>query len=103
MRKYFLIIFLAANVFSQVALKQVKDFTGITPGFGLSIEYVKGANGLPTGAVQVNVDTALLGQRVAPPPTSNTTCTVGSWAASTDYYYICVTKDTWRRTALASW
>jgi len=40
---------------------------------------------------------------VAAPKTSNSTCTVGSWAYDSNYVYVCVAANSWRRTALAGW
>jgi hypothetical protein len=78
------------------------DFRGflstkaIAAGAGLVSTEV---NGLST----LSIDDTLIGVRVGVPSTSTTTCTQGSWAASTTYFYACVAANTWRRVAVASW
>lgn len=40
---------------------------------------------------------------VTAPTSPSDTCTAGNYAADVNYYYICLTTDTWERTAIATW
>lgn len=55
------------------------------------------------GNTIVSVDTSLVGVRVAPPAASTSTCQAGTWAFDSNYVYICVANNTWRRSQLSSW
>lgn len=55
------------------------------------------------GSTVVSVDSTLVGLRVATPASSTSACDAGSWAYDTNYIYICIATDTWRRAQLASW
>lgn len=55
------------------------------------------------GQAVLSIDSSLVGLRTTPPATSSSTCTAGSWAADTNYYYLCVSANTWKRAALSSW
>jgi hypothetical protein len=41
--------------------------------------------------------------RVNPPGTSGAACTIGQYAASSTFFYVCVATNTWVRAALSSW
>jgi hypothetical protein len=53
-----------------------------------------------SGATIVSVDTAQVGLRAAPPPTSTSLCTAGSWATDGTFLYVCVSTNLWRRSPL---
>lgn len=78
------------------------DFRGyfstknIAAGVGLLATDV---NGLMT----VSADGTVLGMRVAAPATATDACSQGSWAADSDFYYVCVSTNTWRRAATSAW
>jgi hypothetical protein len=55
------------------------------------------------GNTVVSVDTSLVGLRVAPPATSTSTCQAGVWSFDSNYFYVCVATNTWRRSQLSSW
>ena len=40
---------------------------------------------------------------MAAPRTSSSACAAGSWAYDSNYVYVCVTTNTWRRAALSGW
>ena len=40
---------------------------------------------------------------VAVPKAPNSACTAGNWAHDANYMYVCVSTNTWRRTALSAW
>jgi len=40
---------------------------------------------------------------VATPASANSHCTAAEWAFDSNFVYLCVAADTWRRTALSSW
>lgn len=39
---------------------------------------------------------------VSAPANSSASCTTGQWANDTNYYYVCIAANTWKRVALAS-
>lgn len=53
----------------------------------------------PTSAT----DGFILSMKVGVPATATSTGTEGQWAANTDYLYVCVAANTWRRSAIAAW
>lgn len=55
------------------------------------------------GQTLVSVNTAVVGLRVAVPASAAGSCTAGSWAADSTYYYICYQDNAWGRVALSSW
>lgn len=55
------------------------------------------------GQTTVSVDQAQIGVRVSVPATATTTCTSGSWAADSSFFYICHSTNTWKRTAISTW
>jgi hypothetical protein len=54
------------------------------------------------GQTTASVDTTVVGLRVAAPATSSSACVSGTWASSATFYYICVSANTWVRSALSS-
>ena len=40
---------------------------------------------------------------VAPPRTSSSACTAGSWVYGGNYVYVCVATTTWKRAVLSGW
>jgi hypothetical protein len=55
------------------------------------------------GIAVVSADTSLVGFHVAAPATSSSACTAGNWAYDSNYVYVCVAQNTWKRSALSSW
>lgn len=55
------------------------------------------------GTAMLSADTTLIGFHVAAPATSSTACTAGNWSCDSNYIYVCVATNTWRRSALSSW
>jgi hypothetical protein len=66
-------------------------------GAGSGIQLVQTA-----GQNTVSVDPSVVGMRVATPATSSSSCITGTWAASSSFYYVCVSTNSWVRTALSS-
>jgi hypothetical protein len=54
------------------------------------------------GQSTVLTDPAVVGLRVAVPATSSSACVTGNWAANSSFYYVCVSTNSWVRTALSS-
>jgi hypothetical protein len=55
------------------------------------------------GNTVVSVDTSLVGLRVAPPSSAASACQAGSWSFDSNYLYVCIATNTWRRSQLSSW
>lgn len=55
------------------------------------------------GQAIVSIDTSLVGLQAAAPAASSSVCTAGSWAKDANFYYVCVSANTWKRAALSSW
>ena len=57
------------------------------------------------GTIHVRPSVRLKGHtdRVAVPASATSAGTIGDWAADASYLYICVSVNTWRRTALTTW
>ena len=49
------------------------------------------------GNTVVSVDTSLVSLRVALPASSTSACQAGSWSFDSNYFYVCVATNTWRR------
>jgi len=64
-------------------------------GAGIQLTQTSGQN-------TVMADPTTVGLRVAAPATSSSACVAGTWAASSSYYYVCVSTNTWMRAALSS-
>lgn len=56
-----------------------------------------------TGVTALSIDPTLVGIRVGIPASASAVCTAGQWAADNSFYYVCVSTNTWRRSALGSW
>lgn len=68
----------------------------VVPGSGLtSVE--------SSGKTILSVDPVFAGQRTSPPATSSSTCTPGSWATDSSFYYVCVSQNSWRRVGISLW
>ena len=68
----------------------------ITPGLGLLTSD-------SSGNTMVSADSSLVSLRASVPATSSSSCTAGTWAMDTNYYYMCIGTNTWKRAALSSW
>lgn len=55
------------------------------------------------GNTVVGVDTSLVGLRVSPPSSATSACQAGAWSFDSNYFYVCVAANTWRRSQLSSW
>lgn len=53
----------------------------------------------------VNRVNPLIGRRIAsnPPSTASSTGKTGTITWDSDYFYVCVATDTWKRVALSTW
>jgi len=73
----------------------------------LSSKSVLASTGLTSaessGKTVLTVDSTIVSLRTSVPPTSSTACATGSWATDSSYYYLCVSLNSWRRAALATW
>jgi len=56
-----------------------------------------------SGKTVVAVDSTVVSLRTSVPGTSSSACSVGSWAMDSSFYYVCVSLNSWRRAALATW
>jgi hypothetical protein len=70
--------------------------TNVSGGAGL---LSAAANGRTT----LSIDPTLVGIWAPVPSSSSTACTPGAWSMDTSFYYVCVTTNSWRRVALATW
>ena len=73
----------------------------------LSTKNVKAGNGLivtdeSLGQTTLGADPSVISFRTAVPATSSSACTAGSWALDTNFYYICVSQNSWRRISLST-
>jgi hypothetical protein len=55
------------------------------------------------GQTTIRIDPTTVGLRTAVPPSANSKCVSGAWAADESYIYICIRPDTWRRAQLSTW
>jgi hypothetical protein len=55
------------------------------------------------GNAVISADTTLVGLHVTVPQTSGAACQAGAWSYDSNYFYVCVGTNTWRRSALSSW
>jgi hypothetical protein len=55
------------------------------------------------GATTISADTSLIGLRAPVPATSASACQPGTWSFDSNYFYVCVATNTWKRSGLASW
>jgi hypothetical protein len=55
-----------------------------------------------SGATILGVDPAFIGARMGVPANSSSACVTGSYSFDGTYYYLCVSSNSWRRTALAT-
>jgi len=60
-------------------------------------------SGESSGTTVVTVDSTIVSLRTSVPATSNATCTAGTWALDSSFYYVCVSLNSWRRAALSTW
>ncbi|MBV9759039.1 MAG: hypothetical protein JO340_00605 [Acidobacteriaceae bacterium] len=55
------------------------------------------------GTTTLGIDPALVSMHVlTPPKTSASACSVGEFSFDSDYYYVCVAANKWKRTALSN-
>jgi hypothetical protein len=57
---------------------------------------------LAQGVLTISADPTVVSLRVAAPSSSSASCTAGTWATDTNYYYLCVAASTWKRAALST-
>jgi hypothetical protein len=73
----------------------------------LSSKSVVASTGLTSaessGKTVLAVDSTVVSLQTSAPATSSSTCTTGSWATDSSYYYLCVSLNSWRRAALSTW
>jgi hypothetical protein len=56
-----------------------------------------------SGKTVVAVDSTVVSPRTSVPVTSSAACAAGSWALDSSFYYVCVSLNSWRRTAISTW
>jgi hypothetical protein len=55
------------------------------------------------GSSSISVDSSIVSTQVLiPPATSAATCTTGQFSIDSNYYYVCIATNTWKRVALNS-
>jgi hypothetical protein len=55
------------------------------------------------GTSTISVDPSIVSTQVlTPPATSNAACTTGQFSTDSNYYYVCIASNTWKRVALSS-
>jgi hypothetical protein len=73
----------------------------------LSSKSIMASTGLTSaessGKTVVTVDSTVVSLRTSVPTTSSAACAAGAWATDSSYYYLCVSLNSWRRTALSTW
>jgi len=74
---------------------------------GLATKNVAGGPGIVAteneGLTSLGVDPALVSMHVlTPPKTSASACSVGEFSFDSDYYYVCVAANKWKRAALSN-
>ncbi len=75
---------------------------------GISVSKLKTADG--SAVANLNADlldgkhaAEFTGAPVSVPANASSSCVAGQWAYNTNYVYLCVAANTWRRAALSSW
>ena len=58
---------------------------------------------ISNGKTILSIDPTLVAVWAAAPTTSSSSCTPGTWSMDTNYFYVCVATNSWRRMALATW
>ena len=77
----------------------VRAFLGsknVAPGAGLITTEL-------SGVTSIAADPSLIALRTPVPATSTSSCAAGAWAMDANYYYLCVTQNSWKRVSLSSW
>jgi len=73
----------------------------------LSVKNVVGSSGVVSvdsgGAAMLSLDSSVVSLKVSVPGTSSSACTANQWSTDGAYYYLCVSNNLWKRTALSSW
>ena len=89
----------AAGVFQPTGcadLRAVFATTGIVSGTGVLITD-------QPGTVSISIDPTLVSLHVlSPPKMSHDNCSISQFSFDTDYYYVCVAANTWKRFALSN-
>ena len=73
----------------------------------LSSKSVVASTGLTStessGKTAIAVDSTIVSLRTGVPGTSSAACAAGTWALDASFYYVCVSLNSWRRAAIATW
>ena len=64
-------------------------------GPGIQLSQTAGQN-------TVLADATVVALRVSAPATSSSACVTGTWAATSSFYYVCISTNTWVRSALST-
>ncbi len=83
----------ANGIYDYRAFLAVKNLTG-TAGV-ISVD--------SGGTAMLSLDTTLISMKVPVPATSSGACLANQWSTDGTYYYLCVSNNLWKRTALSSW
>ena len=97
----------AIPLFTWHATNGTWDGQGSDQRAFLSSKDVRPGTGILTtenlGHTTIAADPSVLGMRASAPSTSSSSCSPGMWASDSNFYYVCVSQNTWLRTALSSW
>lgn len=89
------------------ALNGVWDATGSDVRSVLASRNISPGSGLMTtdisGTTAIAADPTLISLRTSVPATAASACTAGTWAMDSNYYYVCIGANSWKRAALAAW
>ena len=55
------------------------------------------------GTAMLSLDNSVVGLKVPVPSTSSGACVANQWSTDGAYYYLCISTNLWKRTALSSW
>lgn len=95
-----------ALLHGQNRLRQIPEISVLPSGAGVLIvtPTPDSPNDGFNGQIRLYlVDPVQAGLRVVAPNTSSDPCVAGVWASDMNYYYACVTQNTWKRLPLQSW
>ena len=83
------------------------DAIGLDQRAFLASKNIQAGTGITTtelqGQTTVAVDSSAIAFRAPVPVTASDACSTGNWASDSSFYYVCITPNTWKRTALVSW
>lgn len=95
-------------LFTITAANGSWNANGVTDMRGfLSVQSIAAGTGLTAAqqgtATTFATDPSVISLRVVPPAVSASNCAAGTWASDGNFYYLCVSANLWKRTALSTW